>query len=218
MHTEGKEKPSLASISSAPHLDLTSCTILGLRLPYAPIPKLGIEREVRCPTVCWGKGGENQRRAFLVYFFMQLIYGAMWVPQLLSRGDRGQLATSMKPAFYIARGPNLTPFCKLEVKDLWCCNWGCFKLDEMMKDVQWTYSFSFYTACWAMWAFMLQKFLHIKFVQKVSIFKVLVLKVCIKFLYIKCLYRKFRCIELLILKVLYKSFLCMMFLRTHLYI
>lgn len=124
----------------------------------------------------------------------------------------------MKPAFYIARGPNLTPFCKLEVKDLWCCNWGCFKLDEMMKDVNWTYSFSFYTACWAMWAFMLQKFLRIKFVQKVSIFKVLVLKVCIKFLYIKCLYRKFRCIELLILKVLYKSFLCMMFLRTHLYI
>lgn len=60
MHTEGKEKPSLASISSAPHLDLTGCTVLGLRLPYAPIPKLGIERE-RCvvPPCAGGKVGEN---------------------------------------------------------------------------------------------------------------------------------------------------------------
>lgn len=139
MHTEGKEKPSLASISSAPHLDLTGCTVLGLRLPYAPIPKLGIEREVRCPTVCWGKGGRELEKGFsCILFLCNLHMGPCGSHNYLARVTVVNLLHHMKPAFYIARGPKLTPFCKLEVQDLWCCNWGCFKLDEMMKDVKWT--------------------------------------------------------------------------------
>jgi hypothetical protein len=75
MHTEGKEKPSLASISSAPHLDLTGCTVLGLRLPYAPIPKLGIERERGALSHrVLGERWERIREGLFLYTFFYATY------------------------------------------------------------------------------------------------------------------------------------------------